>query len=236
MKPERKSIWLGIGAAALGIGLLIGIVGAAAAQAGILQGDWRPSEPGAAAEAHSGPAPAGRLDIDPNGPQPDENPPAGARPQAPNLSFSYLRGVGAAFKPRTSASTYSYDITGCIHGTGGGDSYYVEELHLPQGATIKYLRGYAMDTTNSNAVLLYLTRYDPGLSTTDILSINSDVAFAGGYETFLSQEITETVDNLNYSYIALAYLSNDPATLLCGIRVAYYAPVTFALFAPIVRR
>jgi hypothetical protein len=215
---------------------MIGLVGAAMAQVGYLNGDGKPdsgggSSPGAQA------APAGRLDIDPTAPQPDENQIDGAARQAPNLTFSYFRQLGSTFDPRTTDTTYLYNFNGCIHLTAG-DNRVMVDIQIPNGSTIKYLRGYVNDTSNSQAVNLWLTRFEPGVSSSDLIAMDSGIAYNSGYKSFLSQEITQTVDTVNYSYMVIAGMPNNATaiTQLCGIRVAYYAPVVFTLFAPLTHR
>jgi hypothetical protein len=49
---------------------------------------------------------------------------------------------GTGFNPRTIATTYAYNFSGCIYETGGTDNRFMAPLLIPNGSVIKYLRLY----------------------------------------------------------------------------------------------
>jgi hypothetical protein len=101
---------------------------------------------------------------------------------------------------------------------------------------IKYLRVYYRDTNAANGVEGYITRYQPGVGTLDLVHTGSSDAFVGGYGFVVSQEITETVNNNIYVYTLIGWPDDvNVANQICGLRVAYYAPFTAAVFLPVVR-
>jgi hypothetical protein len=77
----------------------------------------------------------------------------------------------------------------------------------------------------ANVVEGYITRYQPGVGTVDLVHTGSTDAYAGGYGFVVSSEITETVNNTAYAYTLIGW--PDDANVnnqVCGLRVAYYAP------------
>jgi hypothetical protein len=168
---------------------------------------------------------------------PDENPPAGVAgaPGAPQQLFRYYQVSGATLRGRNSTTGYAYDGLGCSFvtaGTGAGRILNTE-LPLPDGAVIKYLRVYYNDTNALNGVEGYITRYQPGTGTADLIHTGSSDAFAGGYGFVVSAEITETVTNVPYAYTLIGWPDAvGSANQICGLRVAYY-PAVAAAFLPL---
>jgi hypothetical protein len=169
---------------------------------------------------------------------PDENPPVLA-PNAPNLTFHYYQVVGTTLRGRNSTTGYQYDGVGCSHVTSGSGTGRIlnTELQLPDDAVIKYLRVYYRDTNASNGVEGYITRYQPGVGTADLIHAGSSDAFAGGYGFVVSAEITETVNNIVYAYTLIGWPdATNVANQICGLRVAYYPPPHFFAALPTIRR
>ena len=162
---------------------------------------------------------------------PDENPLAGKTraPNAPALTFHYYQVSGATLRGRNGDTGYAYDGVGCSHvtvGTGTGRILNTE-LVLPDDAVIKYLRVYYRDTNAVNGVEGYVTRYQPGVGTADLIHTGSSDAFVGGYGFVVSAEITEVVNNTVHAYTLIGW--PDDASVnnqICGLRVAYYSPTT----------
>jgi len=171
---------------------------------------------------------------------PDENVKAGnARsPSTPAATFHYYQVSGTTLRGRSSDTGYSYDGVGCSHvtvGTGTGRILNTE-LILPDEAVIKYLRVYYRDTNAANGVEGYITRYQPGVGTADLVHSGSSDAFVGGYGFVVSAEITEVVNNTVYAYTLISW--PDDANVnnqICGLRVAYYAPTTLT-YLPIITK
>lgn len=171
---------------------------------------------------------------------PDDNPPAGSAlsPNATNLTFSYYQVSGATLRGRNSDTGYLYDGVGCSHVTAGTGIGRIlnTELPLPDGSVIKYLRVYYRDMNAANGVEGYVTRYQPGVGTADLVHTGSTNAFAGGYGFVVSAEITETVNNIAYAYTLIGWPDEaNIANQICGLRVAYYAPTT-ATFLPVINK
>ena len=167
----------------------------------------------------------------------DENVPMEA--QQPSVSFSYYQVSGATLRGRNSNTGYVYDAAGCSHvtsGTGAGRILNTE-LPLADGSVIKYLRVYYRDTNPANGVEGYITRYQPGAGTVDLIHAGSTDAFVTGYGFVVSAEITETVNNTIYAYTLIGWPDDiNVANQICGLRVAYYAPFFGQVFMPMVHR
>ena len=177
-------------------------------------------------------------------PQPDDNPPpsgtraayvvepaVGPSPAAVPNSFQYVRFLGTDLQPRTSTTTFAYNFNGCIYETGGTDNRFMTSFNLPQGSSLKFLRIYYDDTLATN-LTAYLTKYNPGVSSTDIVTVTS--SGTAGYGSSLSAEIggtlpgdppAEVVNNTSNSYtVIVAPNANAAGASICGVRIAYYPP------------
>ena len=156
-----------------------------------------------------------------------------------STTFSYYQVAGATLRGRSSTTAYSYDGSGCVHLTAGSVTTLIlnTEAHIPDNAVIKYIRLYYNDTSATGNVLAYLTRYTPGSATDDLRFVGSTDAFAGGAGFVVSSEITETVNNANYAYTLIGWPSAPSAGLqVCGIRVAYFAPLNAVAFLPTIKK
>jgi hypothetical protein len=154
-------------------------------------------------------------------------------PESPSATFRYYTILGTALQPRTSSTTFAYDFDGCINITGGTDDRLMFPLLIQDGSIIKYLRIYYRDTSASN-LTAWITQYDPGVTSTDLVSVTS--TGNAGYGTALSAEITVTVnDGTNYT-ISVSTATTTSVTQICGIRIAYYAPSVFGSALPIIKR
>jgi hypothetical protein len=169
---------------------------------------------------------------------PDENPRAGSArsPNAPNVTFKYYQVSGATLRGRNSTTGYVYDSAGCSHVTAGTGTGRIlnTELPLPDGSVIKYLRVYYRDTNAANGVEGYITRYQPGTGSADLIHTGSSDAFVGGYGFVVSADITEEVNNTIYAYTLIGWPDDvNFANQICGLRVAYYTPTLFAFLPTI---
>lgn len=144
---------------------------------------------------------------------------------SPLASFSYYYVLGMQMQPRASETTFGYIAEGCVHLTGGTDNRLVFPLLLPEGSIIKYLRIYFDDTNAGVDLTAWLTTYDSGVSSTDLVSVAS--SGSAGVGSALSAQLTETFDSsFNYSLIVAPNVNNSTVQI-CGVRVAYYAPIIF---------
>jgi hypothetical protein len=143
-------------------------------------------------------------------------------PLLPPNQFQYLKTIGTAFQPRESTSTYAYTTNGCMYQNGGSTFRFQGRLDLPDGAIIKFLRIYYLDTAATD-MTAWITRYDPGQGNLDLTSVMS--TGSGGYGTTLSPLIDQVVDNATYAYVLTWGTSvATSANQICGVRVAYYPP------------
>ena len=150
-------------------------------------------------------------------------------------TFSYYRLIGPAFNIRVSTTIYNYTGNGCIYTSSGSDNRFVAPLLLPDNSTIKFLRLYYNDTSVPIDISAWITRYQPGVMTEDVTTVDS--SGSSGYGTTLSPEVTHTVDLTNWAYtINIAPNSFGPATSFCGVRVAYYAPSIWLTALPVISR
>lgn len=144
---------------------------------------------------------------------------------SPLASFTYYYVLGMQMQPRVSTTTFAYDLTGCIHLTGGTDNRLTFPLLLPEGSIIKFLRIYYDDTNAGVDLTAWLTRFEAGVTSTDLVSVAS--SGSAGYGTELSITLTETFNSsFNYSVIVAPNVNNSTVQI-CGVRVAYYSPIIF---------
>jgi hypothetical protein len=151
-----------------------------------------------------------------------------------SVTFTYYHVLGTHLEPRASTTTYAYGGNGCRYVTGGTDTRLTFPVNIPEESTIKYLRIYYLDTATQD-MTAWLTAYQPGQSSMDLTSVSS--TGTGGYGTMLSNEITHTVAGVSYQYsINYGWGTTGTTNQICGVRIAYYAPVTFPAFLPLLRR
>jgi hypothetical protein len=165
---------------------------------------------------------------------PDENVPAAEKAGSEGKAavagvpdqFQYYYVAGAELVPRdTAGTTKDYTGAGCSFVTAGSDRIMNTGLHLPDGAILKYLRIFYNDTNATQDVLGYITRYDAGTSTNDLISVSS--TGSGGVGTALSAElmVNNVVDNFGHAYVLIGWPDVVGSTVqVCGLRVAYYPP------------
>jgi hypothetical protein len=168
---------------------------------------------------------------------PDENLPAGVN--SPTVIYSYFQVSGATLRARSSTTEFTYDGLGCSHTISNSSDHNIlnTELIIPDNSVIKYLRVYYNDTNPSSGVEGFITRIQPSLVVTDLVSTGSTDAFAGGYGYVVSREITETVNNTSFAYTLIGWPDeNNVANQICGLRVAYIAPFHGIIFMPLVHR
>jgi hypothetical protein len=173
-----------------------------------------------------------------SGPSPSDK--SGSQPQnsalgsqkGPTATFTYYNISAPGFFPRSSTTTLVYNNLGCTYMSNASD-YAVANVHLPDGAVLKYLRVYYNVTSGS--VTGWITKYDGGQHTLDLVNVTSNTTT--GWNFIVSSEITDTVSNSAYSYVVNLKSNGAGATMqYCGARIAYYAPLTITRFLPMVGR
>jgi hypothetical protein len=169
---------------------------------------------------------------------PDENPPLSAALalNAPAASFSYYFVSGATLVARSSSNSYTYDSLGCTY-VGSDGLVLNTDMQIPVGSEIKYLRVYYNDTNNPGYITGYISKYPPSESVVDVAAVSSPSTGTPGVGFVVSARITQTVDYENFPYILIARPSDANSNLrICGLRVAYYAPVIGYTFMPIISK
>lgn len=144
------------------------------------------------------------------------------------------RVTGSALRPRVSGVTYDvYWTGGCSYATSDANRVWNTPLHLPQGATVKYLRMYYRDTSASNSYG-WFTLYDLFGDLVSEWSVGSDGNTGEGFRD--SDPIDHTIDYQSYSYL-LNWRPNDASSdmQLCGFRIFYQRPPT-AIALPLVQK
>ncbi len=130
--------------------------------------------------------------------------------------------MGAVFLPASSGYSYQYGNAGCLKSNTSG--YWRASVHLPDRAVAKVLLiGYKNDTYSASSTA-YFTKYKIDGNYQDLAAVSSRTYTTTnvGYFLDLSGEITETIDNSQYSY---AFLWGGSTTQrLCSVRLGYYPP------------
>lgn len=138
-------------------------------------------------------------------------------------NFHYLQLAGSTFHPINSNLQFAYSGSGCINKTGGTELLVTHKVVLPQGATVKYLRLNAYDASPKK-ITAFFTTYDAVGGFNERTSVES--TDSGGYETFLSPELTYEVDNFVGPTNIVVNLGDENSAELrfCGVRIGYYMP------------
>jgi hypothetical protein len=135
------------------------------------------------------------------------------------------RVTGSALRPRTSDVTYTvYWTGGCSYATSDDGHVWNTPLHLPQGATVKYLRMYYRDTSASNSSG-WFSLYDLYGGLVDEWLVQSTGDTGEGFRD--TDLIDHTINYNSYSYL-LNWRPNDASSdmQLCGFRIFYERPPT----------
>ncbi len=231
--------WVLILAILLGLGLVGGTLALAQYQSRALTEVTDEKELAALEAEGVGVMPAAYISGVTAGLPPDENPlvEGAASPEGVDATFKYYTVSGATLRGRSSTATYTYASLGCIY----SPDYSVlnTELHIPDNATIKYLRMYYYDASTTARPRGYITYYYPGSTATDLVTI-SDTAMdplTPGYGFVVSSEVTHTVNNVTNAYTLIGWPSAAVNNIMiCGLRVAYYDPVVYGVALPLIRK
>jgi hypothetical protein len=160
-----------------------------------------------------------------------------ASPVALSSTLSYYFISGNTFTPGGLVS-YSRQSTGCVNQMPLGIPFSAP-VHLPQGSQVVSITLYTYDsvittTTSTAYFILNDGKGNGGYS----VSATSPPNTSGYRQTNSTDNNPVTIDNQNYNYL-VEWRKNlgtpDSASLsLCGVRVAYYAPLSGALHLPII--
>ncbi len=157
-----------------------------------------------------------------------------AKPAVPSefgtASYSILQIGAAAFHPRDTSGTQTYDNTGLIHQTGGLSDWWAP-INLPEGALVYYMDIYACDSNPTNHMRFFFSGYSgsdtPGTTDfwfIDTTQVTSPVSGCGYWVStpaglFSSYQINNDVQyNSGFDYVAIArFGATDGSNKLKGI-------------------
>jgi len=155
---------------------------------------------------------------------------------SPNLSYYYI--AGNTFTPGGNVA-YSRQVTGCVNQMPIGIPFSAP-VNLPNGSQVVSITAYtwnnAADATISTAYFIISDSQTINGYTVSASSLPNTT----GYQQNASTQINPfTIDNQNYSTL-VEWRKNlgtaDSALLsLCGVRVAYYAPLGSVYLPTIVK-
>ena len=155
-------------------------------------------------------------------------------PLQTTASFYHI--PGSVLKPVDSITALSYDGNGCVHATAGASYLLVAPLEIPDGSNIVLLRLYYDDTSASDDIGGWITRYNAAGTGHEDLVYAPSTGSAGPGSNY--GNLTHTVDTYDWSYVLHARLNATGSALkVCGLRVMYYAPISATkstVFFPIV--
>ncbi|MEL7644664.1 MAG: hypothetical protein AAGU04_00150 [Anaerolineaceae bacterium] len=110
--------------------------------------------------------------------------------------------------------------TGTVKAAQTSYEVFSLQIHLPEGATIEWLRLYYYDSNPGANSTAWITVYDGAGNTTDLINVQS--AGSSGYGQSLSTEFSHVVDNSLYTYVLnWRPYELDSRMRLMGMRVAY---------------
>jgi hypothetical protein len=130
---------------------------------------------------------------------------------------------GSALTPVNSSTTLTYDGMGCVHATAGATYLLNAPLEIPDKSRLNGLRVYYDDTSATESVYGWITRYNAaGTDYEDLVAVPS-LGSSGHGSNYVN--LDHIVDTYNYSYVLVARLNVATSALqICGLRVMYYLP------------
>lgn len=161
-----------------------------------------------------------------------------ASQQSLSNQLSYYFVSGNTFTPAGNVS-YSRQVTGCVNQMPLGIAFSAP-VHLPQGSKVVSITAYTWnnvsDATTSTAYFIMNDGIGSGGYSVSAISAANTI----GYQQVTSTDDNPTiVDNQNYGYLVEWRKNLDTADSLnlslCGVRVAYYAPLG-AIYLPVISR
>lgn len=189
------------------------------------------TQPLAASDTNSQPAESDGFQS--AGPASPENQVSPSALTSPVLSYYFV--PGTEFKGKSSNFGYTYVTKGCFfRSTTLGAEQYTAPIHIPNGSVLKGMRIYFIDNSTTGGVGGWLTSYNPGVTSKDLISVNNgSISIGSGFVD--SNEITQTVTTDTTAYTLIVYTGTADSTVqVCGVRLAYYAPAAGAAFLPVV--
>lgn len=151
-----------------------------------------------------------------------------AAPAALASTLSYYFISGNTFTP-SGAVAYARQVVGCVNQMPQGIAFSAP-VHLPQGSQVVSITLYTYDsvitTTSSTAYFILNDGMGNGGYT---VAADSPPNTSGYRQTNSTQNNPVTINNRNYNYLVewrkQSGTPDSPLLSLCGVRVAYYAPL-----------
>jgi hypothetical protein len=161
-----------------------------------------------------------------------------ARPAALASTLSYYFIGGNTFTPGGAVS-YARQVVGCVNQMPQGIPFSAP-VHLPQGSQVVSITLYTYDsaitTTISTAYFILNDGKGNGGYT---VSANSPPNTSNYRQNDSTENNPVTIDNRNYNYLVewrkQFGTPDSPILSLCGVRVAYYAPLG-AVYLPVITK
>lgn len=168
-----------------------------------------------------------------SGDQPPEQPAA----LASQLSYYFIS--GNTFTPGGSVP-FARQVTGCVNQMPLGIPFSAP-VHLPQGSQVVSITLYTYDSVITTTVsTAYFILNDGKGNGGYTVSANSPANTSGYRQNTSTENNPVTIDNQNYNYLVewrkQLGTPDSPLLSLCGVRVAYYAPLGAVLYLPVIRR
>ncbi len=156
-------------------------------------------------------------------------------PAALSSTLSYYFVSGAEFVPYGQSTTFFHQVTGCVNQVPVGHPF-TAGVHLPQGSQVRTITLYTYNDTITSTVLstAYFIISDAKGVSAYTVSASANHSTGPEYQQATSPDNNPwTIDNQNYAH-HVEWRLNAPSTLhsLCGIRIAYYAPLFPAAYLP----
>lgn len=157
-------------------------------------------------------------------------------PAALSSTLSYYFISGNTFTPGGSVP-FARQVTGCVNQMPQGVPFSAP-VHLPQGSQVVSITLYTYDsvitTTTSTAYFILNDGKGNGGYTVSAKSPSNTSDYR---QTNSTQNNPTTIDNQNYNYLVEwrkdLGAPDSPLLSLCGVRVAYYAPIG-AMHLPVI--
>jgi|SRR5579859_846519 len=172
-------------------------------------------------------------------PRPAGQPPA--QPAALSSTLSYYFISGDTFTPSVGSSLFVRQVTNCVNQMPLG-IHMVAPVHLPQASQVVSMTLYTNDTVITTTFSTAYFEFNNGMDfAASYFSVDSDSGITGSQRHTGVPLSPITIDNQNYAYdvdwrkVPQEGASDSPYLSLCGVRLAYYAPVG-ATFLPTVER
>ncbi len=153
--------------------------------------------------------------------------PSRLSPAAVSSSLSYYFIPGNTFTPGFNTS-YFRQVIGCVNQMLRNIPFSAP-VHLPQASQVVSITLFTYDSAVTTTVsAAYFIVSDGKGSSGYTVSASSLPNTAGYQQNNSTQNNPATVDNQNYNYLvnwATSGTYDSPILSLCGVRVAYYAPL-----------